>query len=187
MFLFRLQQKEGGGGLQLLWRAAPSSSSSAASSASSAAAASRVLLPVDPVPLLHRPQLLLLLLGAHLAAVLRGVVVENDQVAVLHVEAAEVVARLLGVVDVLKDDIGGAPGVLLGAPVLDWCCLVLFGFGWCGVLHAQCDERCASGGDCEESLASLASLASPICLLPPHSMDQKKSKAAHTRICRMAP
>ena len=46
---------------------------------------------------------------------LSALVIQHDQVAVRDVESAEVLARLLGVVDVLVDDVGGALG-RLGRP-----------------------------------------------------------------------
>lgn len=53
--------------------------------------------------------------GLYLDIVLLRVIVQHDEVAVGHVEARQVVAGLLGVVDVLKHDVRRAAR-LLGAP-----------------------------------------------------------------------
>ena len=69
----------------------------------------------DAVLLLQPCDLIFLLLLVELLAHLGLLVVEHDEVAIGDVEAGEVVDGGLGVVDVLVDDEGGAPGVLVGA------------------------------------------------------------------------
>lgn len=66
----------------------------------------------DSVLLLEPSDLVLLLLDIRFLGHLCGLVVEHDEVAVGDVEAGEVVDGVLGVVDVLVDDVGGAARVL---------------------------------------------------------------------------
>ena len=60
---------------------------------------------------LHGRQLGLLLVRVQLLEGLVGLVVEDDEVPVADVEAAKMVASVLGVEDVLVDDEGGAAGL----------------------------------------------------------------------------
>lgn len=62
----------------------------------------------DSILLLEPGDFLLLLLDVGFLGHLGGLVVEHDEVAVGDVEAGEVVDGVLGVVDVLVDDVGGA-------------------------------------------------------------------------------
>ena len=72
-----------------------------------------VALAVHPVLLLELRDLRRLPRLVRLLARLGGVVVQHDEVSIRHVESAEVVHRLLGVVDVLVHHVGGALRVLL--------------------------------------------------------------------------
>lgn len=64
-------------------------------------------------------ELLPLPLQGHALGHLVGLPVQDDEVAAEEVEAGQVLAGLLGVVDILVDDVRRAAGLLAGAPTVE--------------------------------------------------------------------
>ena len=127
-----------------------------------------VLLAIHAMALLHCTQCSLLILQVGFLVLARWVVKQNDEIAVLHIETAEMLRGLLGIINILIDYIcsttrllgrataGGGGGAV--------CAMVFLDRGTGGqVPHAQ-DAACRTRAD-----ASAA------------------ARAAHMRIWRMAP
>lgn len=77
----------------------------------------RMLLPIHAMPLLHCSEVLFLLLQVSFLVHAGGIVVQDDEVAVLHIEATEVVCSLFGIINVLIHNIRRTTGLFAGASV----------------------------------------------------------------------